>query len=103
MLVYNTTFHVEEQVLQKFLCFVKDEYFPAVSRGGYLVHPRLVHLMGDVGENLYGYAVMADVPGDVVALKKWRNETGDALIAKLQKEFGTKALSFSTCMKVIME
>lgn len=102
MIVYNTSFHVEEQVLQKFLCFVKDEYFPAITKGGHMINPRLVHLMGDVGEGLYGYAVMADVPGDIMGLKKWRQETGDALIAKLAAEFGTKALSFSTTMKVIM-
>ncbi|MBQ0056650.1 MAG: DUF4286 family protein [Bacteroidales bacterium] len=101
MLIYNTTFHVEESELQKFLCFVKDEYYPAVTRGGHMQNPRLVHLLGDVGEGLYGYAVMAECPGDVLELKKWRLETGNALIAKLSQEFGTKVLSFSTTMKVL--
>ena len=103
MLIYNTTFHVEEAVLQKFLCFVKDEYFPAVTEGGYMTRPRLVHLLGDVGENLLGYAVMADCPGEAIDLKKWRKETGDKLIAQLQQQFGTKVLSFSTAMKIIKE
>lgn len=102
MLIYNTTFHVEERFLQQFLCFVKDEYFPAVARGGYLQNPRLVHLLGDVGEGLYGYAVMAECEGDILALKKWRLETGNALIARLQQQFGTNVLSFSTTMKVIL-
>ena len=103
MLIYNTTFHVEEAVIQKFLCFVKDEYFPTVTEGGYMTHPRLVHLLGDVGENLMGYAVMADCAGEAADLKKWRKETGDRLIAKLQEQFGTTVLSFSTAMKVVKE
>ncbi|MDO4497072.1 MAG: DUF4286 family protein [Bacteroidales bacterium] len=103
MLIYNTSFHVEEQVLQQFLCFVKDDYFPAITQGMYLQNPRLLHLMNNVGDNLYGYAVMAEVPGDIVALKKWRKETGDALISSLQQKFGTKVVSFSTTMKVIKE
>lgn len=103
MLIYNTTFHVEESELQKFLCFVKDEYFPEVTKGGYLQKPRLVRLLGDVGEGLFGYALMAEVPGEAAALKQWRLETGNALIAKLQQTFGIKVLSFSTAMKVIKE
>lgn len=103
MLLYNTTFHVEEEKLQEFLCFVKDEYFPAVTKGGYLKHVRLVRLLGDVGEGLFGYAVMADCEGEVIALKKWRQETGDALISQLAQKFGTKVLSFSTTMKVVKE
>lgn len=103
MLIYNTTFHVEEAVLQKFLCFVKDVYFPAVTEGGYLTHPRLVHLMSDVGDKLMGYAIMADCPGEVMDIKRWRVATGDKLIAQLTAEFGTKVLTFSTAMKVIKE
>lgn len=103
MLVYNTTFHVEEAQLQEFLCFVKDEYFPAVTKGGHLKRPRLVRLLGDVGEGLFGYAVMADAEGEAASLKKWKEETGNALLVKLQQKFGIKVLSFSTSMKVILE
>ena len=101
MIIYNTTFHVEESQLQAFLCFVKDEYYPAVSKGNYLTNVRLVHLLGDVGDGLYGYAVMADCEGEALALKKWREETGNELLRKLQARFGTKVLSFSTAMRVV--
>lgn len=103
MIIYNTTFHVEEAQLQAFLCFVKDEYFPAVTNGGHLVRPRLVRLLGDVGDGLYGYAVMADCPGEAAALKKWREETGNLLLSKLQAQFGTHVISFSTAMRVVKE
>ncbi|MCR5393917.1 MAG: DUF4286 family protein [Bacteroidales bacterium] len=103
MLIYNTTFHVEEAQLQAFLCFIKDEYFPAVTASGHLSRPRLVRLLGDVGEGLYGYAIMADCAGEAAAIKKWRNETGDTLLQTLQQKFGTKVLTFSTAMKVVKE
>ena len=103
MLIYNTTFHVEEAQLQAFLCFVKDEYFPAVTAGGHLTRPRLVRLLGDVGDGLYGYAVMADCAGEAAAIKQWRKETGDALLQTLQQKFGSKVLTFSTSMKVVKE
>lgn len=101
MLLYNTTFHVEEAKLQPFLCFIKDEYFPAVTQGGHFCNPRLVRLMGDVGEGLFGYAIMADC-NDISCIKKWRQSTGDALLTKLQQQFGTTVLSFSTTMKIIL-
>lgn len=103
MLIYNTTFHVEESVLQKFLCFVKDVYFPTVTEGGFLQRPRLVHLLGDVGDGLIGYAIMADCPGEIMNIKRWRDNSGTKLIQRMTTEFGTKVLSFSTTMKVIKE
>ena len=103
MLVYNTTFHVEEAQLQPFLCFVKDVYFPAVTDGDFLTHPRLVRLLGDVGEGLMGYAIMADCAGGAADIKRWRQATGDALLARLQQQFGTRVLTFSTAMTVVLE
>lgn len=102
MLIYNTSFHLaSEGVIQEFLTFMKGTYLPAVCSKGYVTNPRFVRLLGEVSEGAFGYAVMIDCEGEAVALKKWRKEVGDGLLAALQAKFGTQVLTFSTAMKVV--
>ena len=73
MLIYNTTFHVEgEAQLGPFLTFMRDVYVPAAIRDGYLRNPRFVRLLTDLGDNLFGYALMCEVE-DVQTLKRWKH------------------------------
>lgn len=103
MLIYNTTFHVDgELTLSPFLTYMRDEYFPHVTDGGFLRNPRFVRLLTDIGDNLTGYALMCEAD-DVVALKKWMLATGRTLEANLHKRFGEKVLMFSTSMKDVTE
>ena len=99
MLIYNTSFHVSgERTLQKFLTYMRDTYLPAISEGGLLQNIRFVRLLTDIGDNLIGYCVMADV-ADLQAMKKWKLEVGRKADVNFHKEFGDKILTFSTTMK----
>lgn len=103
MLIYNTTFHVDgERTLSPFLTYMRDEYYPHVTEGGLMRNPRFVRLLTDIGDDLTGYALMCEVD-DVVALKKWKQETGRKLEEKLHERFGEKVLTFSTTMKDVTE
>lgn len=102
VLIYNTSFHLEgETLIGPFLCYMRDEYLPQVEQSPYLSCPRFVRLLTDVGEGVFAYSLMCDCP-DVVALKKWRKETGDRLLADLHARFGQKILTFNTTMKEIV-
>ena len=103
MLIYNTTFHVEgEAQLGPFLTFMRDVYVPAAIRDGYLRNPRFVRLLTDLGDNLFGYALMCEVE-DVQTLKRWKLETGRSLESSFHQTFGEKVLMFSTSMKDVTE
>ena len=101
MLIYNTTFHVDgEHQLSAFLTYMRDVYYPGVTRGGYLQNPRFVRLLTEIGDNLIGYALMCEVE-DVKTLKKWKLEVGRELESGFHQQFGEKILTFSTSMKVV--
>ena len=86
MLIYNTTFHVEgENNLSPFLTYMRDVYVPAAIRDGLLQNPRFVRLLTEVGDNLFGYALMCEVE------------------ANFHQQFGEKVLMFSTSMKDVTE
>jgi hypothetical protein len=103
MLIYNTTFHVDgEQHVAAFLTYMRDVYVPTAIRNNYLRNPRFVRLLTDVGEGLFGYALMCEVE-DVQTLKKWKLETGHTLESNFHQRFGEKILMFSTSMKDVTE
>jgi hypothetical protein len=103
MLIYNTTFHVDgERHLSSFLNYMRDVYVPAAIEKGYFRNPRLVRLLADVGDNLFGYALMCEVE-DIQQLKKWKLEIGHTLESNFHQQFGEKILMFSTAMKDVSE
>ncbi len=103
MLIYNTTFHVDgERLLGPFLTYMRDVYLPAAIEKDYLRNPRFVHLLADVGDNLFGYALMCEVE-DVKVLKKWKLEIGHTLESNFHQQFGEKILMFSTAMKDVSD
>lgn len=101
MLIYNTSFHVSgERTLQRFLTYMRDQYLPAIKQDGRLQHVRFVRLLTDIGDDQIGYCVMGDV-ADVVALKKWKLDVGDAALSNFHQEFGESVLTFSSTMKEV--
>ena len=81
---------------------MRDVYVPAAIRDGLLQNPRFVRLLTEVGDNLFGYALMCEVE-DVKILKKWKLETGRTLESNFHQQFGEKVLMFSTSMKDVTE
>jgi len=101
MLIYNTSFHVDgEKLVSAYRTYMRDVYLPKVTERGYLKNPRFVSLLTDIGEGMFGFSLMCEVE-NVVVLKKWRKEIGDALMADFHSHFGEKVLTFSTSMKVL--
>lgn len=99
MLIYNTSFHVDtERELSHFLTYMRDTYLPAIQEESLLQNVRFVRLLTDIGDNLIGYCVMADVR-DLQVMKKWKLEVGRKADENFHKEFGDKILTFSTTMK----
>lgn len=101
MLIYNTSFHVDgEALIGPFLTYMRDYYLPAATARGYLRNPRLMRLLTDVGEGLFGYALMCECDS-AADLKRWKQEIEDVLLSSFRDRFGERILTFSTTMTVI--
>lgn len=101
MLIYNTSFHVSgERTLQRFLTYMRDVYLPAIRQGGLLQQIRFVHLLTDIGDDMFGYCVMTEAT-DLKTLKKWKLEVGNTADSNFHSEFGEQVLTFSSTMKEV--
>ena len=76
MLIYNTTYQVEEGQEDNFLIWIKEFYLPEVEKNGLLRAPRLVRVLS-------------------------HREEGVRLNEELLKIFKDKVVGFPTLMEVI--
>ena len=45
MIIYNTTFHLEADILEAGLRYLREEYIPQAAGSGFLRTPRLMRVM----------------------------------------------------------
>lgn len=100
MLIYNTTYHVEEGQEKNFLIWMQEYYLPEVEKQGTLHAPRILRVLShrDDGES---YSVQFEVE-DSARLHRWHQEQGVKLNEELQKVFKDKVVGFPTLMEVIV-
>lgn len=99
MIVYNTTFHVEDEILTESIEFLKSEYIPLAIQSGLLMQPVLQRVLQDV-EAGTSLCVQFHVQ-DQETLHAWVRQDGIALQRKLTERFGNKMAGFSTLLDVI--
>lgn len=100
MLIYNTTYHVEEGHEKNFLIWLQEYYLPEVEKLGMLHAPRILRVLShrDDGES---YSVQFEVE-DSARLHRWHQEQGVKLNEELLKTFQDKVVGFPTLMEVIV-
>ena len=56
MLIYNTTFQVDDDVHDNFLIWIKESYIPEVQKHGALKTPRICRILShrDTDPHVYG-------------------------------------------------
>ncbi|MDR2118584.1 MAG: DUF4286 family protein [Tannerellaceae bacterium] len=97
MIVYNTTFHIEREILEEALAYLKTVYIPKVLAGGVLLQPclrRVLHAE-DGGES---YAVQF-YAADLDTLTGWLRGEGEPLHRALALRFGDKLTGFTTLLE----
>ena len=99
MLIYNTTYHVEEGQEKNFLIWMQEYYLPEVEKYGMLLAPRILRVLShrDDGES---YSIQFEVE-DSAKLHRWHQEQGVRLNGELLKAFQDKVVGFPTLMEVI--
>jgi hypothetical protein len=99
MIIYNTTFNVENGTVSEFLKWMRLTYIPAALADGTLAAPQLARIMINQPDGTsYAMQFQANSLG---ALQRWNQSTGKALMQQLSARFGSNAVSFSTMMEKI--
>ena len=82
MLIYNTTYHVEEGQEKYFLTWMQEFYLPEVEKHGALYAPRIARILSHIEEGSVCYSVQFEVENSAI-LHRWHQEQG----VKLKKLF----------------
>ncbi|WP_080903056.1 DUF4286 family protein [Parabacteroides sp. Marseille-P3160] len=101
MIIYNITFHIEQEVLTECLEYLKTDYIPKASGSGFLTHPALRRILTDEEEvKNSSFSVQFQVK-NVDTLQYWLETQGRALHQKLISRFGNQVVGFSTLLEDI--
>lgn len=99
MLIYNTTFQVDDAVHDNFLIWIKESYIPEVQKHGTLKAPRICRILShrDDGSS---YSLQWEVESSGL-LHRWHMEQGVRLNDELTKIFKDKVVGFPTLMEIV--
>lgn len=101
MLIFNTTFHVEEGLQDEFIDFLKAIYIPRALDSKLLVQASLAKIDRQHEESGVSYALQFKTD-NIDTLNKWAEQTGENLSLEMGEKFGTKVGGFVTLLEEIL-
>ncbi len=101
MYIYNTTFCLEDSVLEAWKSWLDDEYIPFMMAGGAFTDLHIFRVLTENAGDSISISVQFSV-GTLVAVDRWRKEQEQLLAASVNRLFGTKVLYFSTVLEVLV-
>lgn len=100
MLIFNTTYHVEEAQEKFFLIWMQEFYLPEVEKEGILHTPRITRILSHREEGVC-FSVQFEVE-DSAHLHHWHQVQGVRLAEEMNRIFKDKVVGFPTLMEVIV-
>lgn len=100
MIIFNTTFHVGDDVHDDCLLFFRNTYIPQAVSSGFLFDPRLALIHAQHEENGVSYSLQFKVK-NVETLNHWLASDGQTLQTTLTSLFGNKVLGFITLLEEV--
>lgn len=100
MIIYNTTFNIENDILDECIDYLKTSYIPRAAASGFLMTPYLRRILQDETEDASTYSVQFHVKNPET-LDYWLQNEGRSLQQELVTRFGTKIVGFSTLLEDI--
>ncbi len=100
MIIFNTTFHVEDDVLNDYIGFMKETYIVKATGSGFLHEPRFARIHAQHEESGSSYSLQFKVK-NVDTLNHWFSTEGQILQDELTTRFGDKAVGFVTLLEEI--
>lgn len=100
MIVYNTTFHVDNEILEEGITYLKEVYLPRASASGFLLNPLLRKVLHNEENEGVNFSVQFHVK-NIDTLNFWLESEGKLLHQELVRKFGRKIAGFSTLLEEI--
>jgi hypothetical protein len=100
MIIFNTTFHVEDDIQDEYISFMKEVYIPKAANSGFLHNPRFARIHAQHEENGSSFSLQFVVK-NVDTLNHWHSIEGQNLQQELTSRFGNRALGFITLLEEI--
>lgn len=101
MLIFNTTYHVEEDQEKYFLIWLQEYYLPEIEKGGILHTPRITKILSHHEKGNSCFSVQFEVENSTL-LHHWHLEQGVRLANEMQNIFKEKVIGFPTLMEIIV-
>jgi hypothetical protein len=100
MIIYNTTFHIEESIQNDFVEYILQVLIPQATGTGLLVSPRFSRIYGEHEDKGFSYAL--EFTTDTLdKLEQWNKTESTAVTTPLIEKFEEKIVGFSTVMQTI--
>ena len=100
MIIYNTTFHIEESIQHSFIEYVRQNVIPQATKSGLLTSPRFSRIFDVHEEEGLSYA-LEFAAESISILEQWNKTESAAIITPLMEKFENKVAGFSTVMQII--
>ncbi|WP_106829543.1 DUF4286 family protein [Parabacteroides pacaensis] len=100
MIIYNTTFHIEKEVLAECVDFLKKTYIPQAIASGFLMNPKMYRVVSSEDEGGESFSIQFSVK-NTETLDYWMGKEGKACHRSLLERFGEKIIGFSTLLEEV--
>lgn len=98
MLLYNTTYHVDQDRVGLFLIWLREKFVPEVQASGLLARPRIYKVLSHLEEGVESYCLQWDVDSSGT-LHHWYTLQGAKLHEELARTFQDKVIGIPTLME----
>ena len=98
MLIYNTTFHVEDDVRDAYLEYMKRCYIQEAANSGFVYAPCFARIHSQHEEQGASYSLQLKVK-NLNTLNYWLETDGKRLQTELSGKFGNKVADFATLLE----
>lgn len=100
MVIINTTFHVDEEIMHDFIDYMKHIYIAGAATDENLIHAKLCRIHAQKVEEGISYSVQFTF-NNLDDLDNWDKSRGLKLNEALIKRFQHKVAGFSTLLEEI--
>ncbi len=101
MIIYNTTFHIENDIVDECTNYIKTIYIPAIIQSGFLAYPRFHRILTKQDEQEGSCFSLQFSVKNMDTLNYWLEKEGFVLLQNLTTHFKNRVLPFSTLLDEI--
>ncbi len=99
MLIYNTTYHLEDKDESHFIIWIKECYIPEIEKSNLLKNPRFCKILSHQEEGVC-YSMQWEVESSEI-LHKWYRSQGSLMAKEMVDLFKERVIGFPTLMEIV--